>query len=159
MSVLPASIELKDIRDKNDLAHIIDEATPLSAASSSALVSTALLLGEFQSIVDTQAPLSRLLPSNLVLLAPSADAPNVDAQKFLYDLVIGSEAAAVSMSCSSILAGQGSESDDTGDIGVWLGEGNYGRGHAGDVLERLGLSQWSGEGKVYRDAPLSSFGA
>jgi len=36
-------------------------------------------------------------------------------------LVEAAEEAATSLAYSSILAGQGSESDDHGDVGIWLG--------------------------------------
>lgn len=143
-----ATIDLKQITDKKELVRVIDDATPLTDVSSNALLSTALLVGELQSFSEKQAFLSHFIPSCLALLAPGIGVPPVFIQNYLYDLVIAGEAAAVSVSCSSILAGQGSESDDTGDIAVWLGKGQFGPGHAANVLERLGLSDWGALGEV-----------
>nr|GAT57712.1 predicted protein [Mycena chlorophos] len=41
----------------------------------------------------------------------------------------------------AILAGHSSESDEFCDVGVWLGEGNFGKGNETLVLDTLGLKQ------------------
>ena len=48
---------------------------------------------------------------------------------------------------SSILAGLRSESDEFGDMGVWLGAGDYGKGREKDVIDALGMKEWL-EGKA-----------
>jgi len=63
-------------------------------------------------------------------------------------LVEAAEEAATSLACSSILAGQGSESDDHGDVGIWLGKGTYGKGHESEVLDALGLQSWAKGEKI-----------
>ncbi|EIN11577.1 hypothetical protein PUNSTDRAFT_131739 [Punctularia strigosozonata HHB-11173 SS5] len=50
--------------------------------------------------------------------------------------------AAFATACGSMLAGQSSESDEYGDVAVFLGDGEYGPGHEGKVLEALGLVHW-----------------
>ncbi|KAF8647174.1 hypothetical protein AX16_007003 [Volvariella volvacea WC 439] len=148
-SLLTKPIDLNSITDKNDLSRVIDEATPLTDTTSHAFVSSALLIGELQIVSDSEAPLSRLVPGDLLILPPGvSDLQDKAIGRALYDLVIASEDAAVSLSCSSILAGQGNESDDTGDVAVWLGDGEYGPGHASDVLKRLGLSGWAESGQL-----------
>lgn len=47
----------------------------------------------------------------------------------------------------SILAGLRSESDEYGDVGVWLGQGEFGISHERSVLRALGLDNWL-EGNV-----------
>lgn len=45
-----------------------------------------------------------------------------------------------------MLAGQGSESDEYGDVAVWFGTGKedagFGKGKEGEVLKALGLNAW-----------------
>ena len=54
-------------------------------------------------------------------------------------LTLLANVAAGSLACGSILAGQGSEADEFGDVGFWLGPGSYGTGHELAVLHALGL--------------------
>src|ERR1700734_2331831 len=88
--------------------------------------------------------------SNLILIRNGASAPPDDIKCLIKTLVEAAQAAASSLACSSILAGQGSESDDDGDVGLWLGKGDYGEGHEREVLEALGLQGWA-QGEEVRD--------
>lgn len=58
-------------------------------------------------------------------------------------LVEAAEEAATSLACGSILVGLGSESDDNGDVGLWLGNGPYARGQESEVLKALDLMDWA----------------
>ena len=69
-------------------------------------------------------------------------------------LVEAAEAAATSLACGSILAGQGSEGDDHGDVGLWLGKGAYGKGYESEVLDALGLQSWAQGEKVSNNVYL-----
>ncbi|KDQ57738.1 hypothetical protein JAAARDRAFT_35423 [Jaapia argillacea MUCL 33604] len=85
-----------------------------------------------------------LLPANR--LASSSPSPAVQEQ--LRDLVLSSQEVANSAACGSFVAGQSSESDEFGDVAVWLGEGDFGKGNELRVLEALGLEHWK-TGKVW----------
>lgn len=79
------------------------------------------------------------LPDRLLLIPPGrVDLPN-EVQEYMYELVQHAHKAASALSCSSILAGHTSEGDDFSDVGIWLGEGDFGKGHELDILERIGL--------------------
>lgn len=96
-------------------------------------------------------PPPTFLSQYLLLLPPSAQAikpPGSDILQYLYDLALQANKAAESLSCSSILAGQGNESDDTGDVALWLGSGHYGPGQEQAVLRTLGLASWLDQGAI-----------
>lgn len=90
-----------------------------------------------------------ILPGTLLLLPNSSrlclgegqtpPRPDLESQSVNYALPLTQRAtaAATSVACGSVLAGQTSESDDFGDIGFWLGPGPYGRGNEHEVLEAL----------------------
>lgn len=61
----------------------------------------------------------------------------VDENDEVYQLALKAHSLAMANACSSILAGQGSEGDDTGDVGFYLGEGSYEK--AENVLKAIGL--------------------
>ncbi|KAH9485297.1 hypothetical protein JR316_0002205 [Psilocybe cubensis] len=67
-------------------------------------------------------------PAQLTLRGESAE---------IYQLALKAHSLALEHTCSSILAGQGSESDDAGDVGFHLGEGDYSK--AENVLKALSL--------------------
>ncbi|CDO72769.1 hypothetical protein BN946_scf184994.g22 [Trametes cinnabarina] len=77
-------------------------------------------------------------------------------QDYLGQLTTSANAAAVSLSCGSILAGHASEADDFGDIAFWLGEGNYGPGHELDVLTRLNLERLNAQDNQLQEVKLST---
>ena len=152
--------DLKETIDQEDLSVTIKDKAKLSPPSANAVACTILQL---HSASDAQAPLRLFVPHRLLLIAPppqtaqSSSLPDETTQNYLYSLAKDAEEAAVSQSCSSILAGLGSESDDFGDVAVWLGQGEYGRGHEADALKRLGFEQWATHGQVRRSDLLSSF--
>jgi len=87
--------------------------------------------------------------SNLTLIRHGAPAPPVKIQDQIKALVEAAEEAATSVACSSILAGLGNESDDNGDVGVWLGNGPYAQGQENEVLKALNLVDWVQGEKVW----------
>ncbi|KAL1701213.1 hypothetical protein EV121DRAFT_294482 [Schizophyllum commune] len=143
--------DLKETIDQEDLSVTIKDKAKLSPPSANAVACTILQL---HSASDAQAPLRLFVPHRLLLIAPppqtaqSSSLPDQTTQNYLYSLAKDAEEAAVSQSCSSILAGLGSESDDFGDVAVWLGQGEYGRGHEADALKRLGFEQWATHGQI-----------
>jgi len=76
--------------------------------------------------------------------------PSGALQDYFHKLASSAQAAATFLACSSILAGQGSESDDFGDTSVWLGEGDFGEGHETSILSKLGME------KLFKDCRISS---
>jgi len=88
------------------------------------------------------------LPSHLTLVSPSAKAER-NQPKEITNIVHAAQEAASSpaISCGSLLAGPASDSTEYGDVGLWLGEGSFQRGHVEDVLKALGLDAWL-EGEV-----------
>ena len=69
-------------------------------------------------------------------------------QSFLEELTRASFEVATSLLCSSVLAGQSSESDEYGDVGIWVG--TLPQRDPWEVLSNLGLKEWiqSKGGKV-----------
>lgn len=65
------------------------------------------------------------------------------------DLVLAAQDASLKVPCGSILAGSSSESDDFGDVGLWLGPGDFGPGKEKEVLKVMHID--SSTAKV-RDA-------
>ncbi|KAG6829555.1 hypothetical protein H0H92_004224 [Tricholoma furcatifolium] len=131
------------------LAHSVAEANGLDNPSAAAIASTALIIQEIQSFIEDEDPRSTFDPSSLILFPPQPQAPlpPIDSVKqYLRRLVLAAQADAVDLSCSSILAGQGSESDDTGDIAVWLGPGDFSSPDL--VLHALGLTEWAADGEI-----------
>jgi len=85
---------------------------------------------------------------NHILIRNGASAPPDNVKAIIKALVEAAEKAAMSLACSSILVGQGSESDDYGDAGLWLGKGEYGEGHENEVLKALDLQSWIQEEQI-----------
>ncbi|KAH0589329.1 hypothetical protein H2248_005090 [Termitomyces sp. 'cryptogamus'] len=138
---------LSAVHNRNDLARPVADANDLDHASAAAIASTALMIGEIQSFVDDSSPRSSFDPTCLILYPPSGPSPPAESvQQYLRRLARAAQADAADMACSSILAGQGSESDDTGDIALWLGSKDH--ASANVVLETLGLSEWVASGEV-----------
>lgn len=88
---------------------------------------------------------------NVSSLSPLVVAPanNVDVDKaafqYLQSLASTAKETAFAHACSSVLAGQSSESDDLEDVGFWLGAGQYDKDHASNVLRVLGLEDKVGQ--------------
>lgn len=82
---------------------------------------------------------------NVVSLSPLVVSPaqNVESDKaaleYFSNLASTAKETAFAHACSSVLAGQSSESDDLEDVGLWLGTGQYDKEHANNVLRVLGL--------------------
>ena len=76
-------------------------------------------------------------------LSASDDQVPSEVQTYLHSLTLAANAVANENACGSVLAGQGSESDEFGDVACWLGQGEYGPGRETDVLQALGLQSWS----------------
>jgi len=63
---------------------------------------------------------------------------------FLEETTRASFEVASTLLCGSVLAGKTSESDEYGDVGLWIGDLKHGT--ATDVLKRLGLDSWLKQG-------------
>ena len=63
---------------------------------------------------------------------------------FLEETTRASFEVASTLLCSSVLAGRTSESDEYGDVGLWIGDLKHRTG--ADVLKRLGLDSWLKQG-------------
>lgn len=72
-----------------------------------------------------------------------------EAEEYVNKLTAEANKAAASLFCGSILAGQSSETDEYGDVGVWLGDLEIGPGaskpESEAILEALSLTLWAGE--------------
>jgi len=71
---------------------------------------------------------------NLLLLPPNAKPDNRD---YFRRLAITVAERAIQEGCSSLLAGGGNETDDTGDVAFYLGSGDF--GNVDNVLKAMGL--------------------
>lgn len=60
-------------------------------------------------------------------------------QDHLTNLVQKAQQIAFANYFSNVLVGASDEGSETGDIGVWLGAGSYGKGKEGNILNTLGL--------------------
>jgi hypothetical protein len=71
---------------------------------------------------------------------------------FLNSLARAATVVANANACGSLLAGQSSEADEFGDVGIWLESGGPGilKGNEADVLKAIGLGAWlaAAENKV-----------
>ncbi|KAG8935932.1 hypothetical protein FRC02_005407 [Tulasnella sp. 418] len=87
----------------------------------------------------------QFLPSAHAVVAPGAF-PSPETVTFLGGLTDAAHNSATSLLCTSILAGQGSESDEYGDVGIVLGlphtiESGTEAG-AESAINQLGLESW-----------------
>ncbi|KAI0371046.1 hypothetical protein BV20DRAFT_965689 [Pilatotrama ljubarskyi] len=115
-----------------------------------------------ETAAATRATIAAILPTkgtpelaklglSFAIVPSTLDARDVapPLQRYLKDLTVCANAAAASLACGSILAGHTSEADEFGDIAIWLGNAEYGRGHELDALMSLGLQPLvSAEGEV-----------
>jgi len=72
-----------------------------------------------------------------------------EIEEYVNELTSEANKAAESLSCGSILAGQSSEADEYGDVGVWLGDLGIGpaasKSDSEVIVEALSLTRWAGE--------------
>ena len=73
-----------------------------------------------------------------LVLAPVGVSLSEEVSKSLCALAKEAQEKAYARACSSLLVGESSESDDTGDVAFWLGAGDY--GGADKVLRALGIT-------------------
>ncbi len=132
-------MDLAEISKATQLADAI--AVPLSQPIRHAIASTVFSLAQIQGAFDNNHSLFIFSPDHLLIL-PRTHSPSDTISSYYADLTLLANNAAESLSCSSILAGQGNESDDTGDVALWLGEGDYGPGKEENVLKLLSLTPW-----------------
>ena len=78
--------------------------------------------------------------SSIIKVASLISAPAPEVRVYLRDLATAANITANENACGSILAGQGSEADEFGDICVWLGIGPYSEGHEVNILRALNLA-------------------
>ncbi|KAI9449403.1 hypothetical protein BJY52DRAFT_251273 [Lactarius psammicola] len=77
--------------------------------------------------------------SSLIKVASLISVPPPEVRVYLRDLASTTNSTANENSCGSVLAGQGSDTDEFGDICFWLGNGPYGQGQEVNVLRALNL--------------------
>lgn len=70
---------------------------------------------------------------------------NGEVEEYVNELTAEANEAAAALFCGSILAGQSSETDEYGDVGVWLGDLGIGPADSRAIIEALSLSRWAGE--------------
>lgn len=116
-----------------------------SSISSTAVAATVCHL---QRLSNKRCQFAALRLLFLPPLDQNVSLPSKPLQDYFYELAYSAEAAAVTLACSSILAGQGSESDDFGDVSVWFGEGDFGKGREELILSKLGMETLCKECKV-----------
>jgi hypothetical protein len=88
-----------------------------------------------------KATLARLYRnSSLIKVASYISAPPPQLRVYLRDLASAANSTANENSCGSVLAGQTSDTDEFGDICVWLGTGPYSEGLESNILRALNLS-------------------
>lgn len=105
------------------------------------------------------APSLSYAPAHFALVSPGLSVDQQAAfrvQSFLEELTRASFEVATSLMCSSVLAGQSSESDEYGDVGIWVG--TLSQKDPWEVLSNLGLKEWiqSKGGKIVNVAPSPS---
>jgi len=110
---------------------------------SSPIASTISTLFPQSKLSSNSTPVPSFDSSNLILIPSGASDPPDRIKGQIKALVEAADKVATSLAFSSILAGQGSESDDNGDVGIWLGEGDYEEGREVEVLAALGLQGWA----------------
>jgi molybdopterin/thiamine biosynthesis adenylyltransferase len=59
----------------------------------------------------------------------------------LTELVHTAQLVAFNSFTANALVGLSNEGSDTGDVGIWLGKGDYGRGKEENILKTLGLPE------------------
>ncbi|KAH9040164.1 hypothetical protein EDB84DRAFT_1463973 [Lactarius hengduanensis] len=77
--------------------------------------------------------------SSLIKVASLISVPPPEVRVYLRDLASTTNSTANENSCGSVLVGQGSDTDEFGDICFWLGDGPYGEGREANVLRALNL--------------------
>ena len=134
--------------------HLLPETV---AATSSSFTSTHAPPPMIKSVWATlellapAAPTLSYAPAHFALVSPNQSVDQqatFRVQSFLEELTRASYEVATSLMCSSVLAGQSSESDDYGDVGIWVGP--LQTKDPWEVLSNLGLKEWiqSKGGKV-----------
>ncbi|KAJ7730883.1 hypothetical protein DFH07DRAFT_848297 [Mycena maculata] len=82
-------------------------------------------------------------PASTYILGQDAQKPSDGILRTLTQLATSAQAAAESAACASILAGNSTDGDSEeggdGDVAVWLGPGEFGKGKEKNVLAQLGL--------------------
>lgn len=135
---------LESLTSSQSLAKSIEESPSLETKAIASTVSELLSQG---NLTSNSSHVPSFDPSLLTLLGVGVSG----APQLMRKIVDDAQKAALAVPCGSILAGEGSESDDYGDVGVWLGQGEFKKGSekesAEQVLKALGLTSWA-NGKV-----------
>lgn len=99
---------------------------------------TITLLGSF----EPEGRLNLTGTGKAIVRKPASD----EAEEYLNELTVEANEAAASLFCGSILAGQSSETDEYGDVGVWLGDLGIGPASSKPepeaIIEALSLAHW-----------------
>ncbi|RPD78380.1 hypothetical protein L226DRAFT_610315 [Lentinus tigrinus ALCF2SS1-7] len=127
--------------DHGTTVQVLYDKTPSSASADPAITNTlAALLGpKIKSGLDAGSAPFAIAPKNL-----EASTFGQSTASYLKELARSANAAAASVYCGSVLAGQTSEADEYGDVALFLGfdtepRVDFGPGHERDVLHVLGL--------------------
>jgi len=64
-----------------------------------------------------------------------------ETRKHLTNLVRKAQQLASQNCTANVLVGASNNGSETGDVGLWLGEGDYGKGKAENILKTLGLPE------------------
>ncbi|KAI0051259.1 hypothetical protein FA95DRAFT_1602930 [Auriscalpium vulgare] len=97
---------------------------------------------------------SSSLSATAASLTATISPPPAPVRAYIEALTNAANSTANAAACGSVLAGQGSESDIFGDVGVWLGDGAYGPGAEKAVLAALKCQSWLHHGRTIRHAEL-----
>ena len=103
-----------------------------------AITNTITLLRNF----EPEGRLNLATTGKAILRKPASS----EVERYLNELAVEANEAAASLSCGSILAGQSSETDEYGDVGVWLGDLEVGPASSKSefevMVEALSLAHW-----------------
>jgi len=139
---MSAIVRLDDNQLNKSLGIILSSASGLPDVSAISIANT--LSKVYSSGASNKNTSVSLVPSHLILLPYAVFPPSLQIQEHLRDLILSAHEGANDLCCGSILAGQGSETDEYGDIGFWLGDGPYGD-NPPEVLNAIGLECFGGD--------------
>ncbi len=64
-----------------------------------------------------------------------------ETKEYLTELARDAQRVAFSNYFSNVLVGPSDEGGETGDVGIWLGQGDYGKGKEVSILKSLGFPE------------------
>lgn len=94
-------------------------------------------------LLGQATPSLNYAPAHFALISSKTDSTHPTifrVQSYLDELTRAAFEVSTSLLCSSVLAGRSSESDEYGDVGVWVGA--LAQKDPENVLKNLGLADW-----------------